>query len=59
MLTFQELKERMGDRLDPDELVEILGVTSTELIEAFEYKIEEQLDKFMNDYGDPEESDET
>ena len=56
MMTFSELKERMSDRLNPDELVEILDISSEELVEAFQYKIEERLDYFLGEFDNEEES---
>lgn len=33
------LKERIAERYDPDYLVDVLGITSEELVEAFEEKV--------------------
>ena len=48
MLTLDELKERLCAEYDEVSLIEILGVTSEELVEAFEDKIKaryEELEK--------------
>ncbi len=57
MLTFKELKERMSERLNPDDLIEILEISSEELVEAFQDKIQERLDHFLGEFD--EESEET
>ena len=54
MLTFPELKQRMAERLNPDEILEILDISSEELIEAFDYKIEERREYYEGEYGDEE-----
>ena len=59
MLTLVELKQRMADRLNPDELVEILNISSEELVDAFADKIEERLDHFLTEFDDDENSEET
>ena len=43
-LTLEELKERLAG-LDEVTLMEILDIHSDELVEAFEDKIEENIDK--------------
>ena len=44
-LTLVELKERLHQQLDPDVIVDLLQITSEELVEAFSDKIEEIHDK--------------
>lgn len=41
-LSLQELRERVGDRYDPDYLVDVLGITSDDLLEAFPMKLLEK-----------------
>lgn len=51
-LTLEELKERLVG-LDEISLMEILDIHSDELVEAFEDKIEENIDKLkrmLNDF---------
>lgn len=51
-LTLDELKERLAS-LDEVTLMELLNIHSDELVEAFEYKIEEEQDKLkrvLNDF---------
>lgn len=40
MYTLEELKELLKERVDPDLLVDELGLTTEELVERFEDKIE-------------------
>lgn len=56
MLTLSELKQRMSERLNPDEILEILNISSEDLIEAFDYKIEERREYYEGEYGDNEET---
>lgn len=56
-LTLQELKERLK-RLDELSLLELLDVTSEELVEMFVDRIEDNFDRLLNevDYdGEDEE----
>lgn len=39
MLSISELKEQLLKYYDPDELVDVLGITSEELLDAFEDKV--------------------
>jgi hypothetical protein len=51
-LTLDELKERLSN-LDEITLLEVLDIHSDELIEAFEDRIEENIDKLkrmLNDF---------
>lgn len=47
-LTLEELKERIVDNIDPDLLVEILNVPTTQLVDRLEDLIEENRDKFAD-----------
>jgi hypothetical protein len=42
MITFYELKDKLLQTKDPDELVELLDISSEELLDKFEDKIEER-----------------
>lgn len=42
------LKERIAEAYDADELVDLLDISSEELLEAFEEKLEEKRDLFHN-----------
>ena len=54
MLTFEEIKEKLK-QYDPSLLLEILDISSDELVERFEDKIEEREDYFSKDLEDEEE----
>ena len=57
-LTLQELKERLK-RLDELSLLELLDVTSEELVEMFVDRIDDNFDRLMNEVDyDGEEEDE-
>tara|TARA_B100001964_G_scaffold108532_1_gene121255 strand:- start:884 stop:1084 length:201 start_codon:yes stop_codon:yes gene_type:complete len=45
-LTIEELIEIVGERYDPDLLIEVLQITSEEILERFKDKVEENYDKF-------------
>lgn len=45
-LTREEIKERVVQEYDPDLLVEVLEITSEELLEFFMDRVIERLDKF-------------
>ena len=54
-MTLEEIKQRIVENYDPDLLVEILEITSEEILEAFDDKLEEKLYKFegeLEDEGD-------
>lgn len=58
-LTLQELKERLK-RLDELSLLELLDVTSEEIVEMFVDRIEDNFDRLMSevDYDGEEEDNE-
>ena len=58
-LTLQELQERLK-RLDELSLLELLNITSEEIVEMFIDRIENNYDQLMDevDYDGEEESDE-
>ena len=49
-VTFQELKQRLIEQVDPDLLVELLEISSEELIETFSDKIEDRFDNLLEQY---------
>lgn len=51
-VTIRELQERLSERRDPDEIVELLNVSSEELVEAFPDKIEEHYDELVSELFD-------
>jgi hypothetical protein len=46
MLTLTELKERVIQEYDPDLLLEVLEITTEELLERFEDKFIENIESF-------------
>ena len=57
-VTFQDLKQRLIEQADPDVLVELLEISSEELANAFEDKIEDRLEKLIGDYFSQKEIEE-
>jgi hypothetical protein len=59
-ITIREIQERAAERLDPDELVELLDISSEELVEAFPDKIEEHYEQLVqelfDEFGQDEET---
>jgi hypothetical protein len=45
-MLLEELKSKLAQQLDEVTLLELLGVTSEELVEAFSDKIEENMTKY-------------
>ena len=45
-LTMEEIKERLLQRYDPEDLVEALDLSSTELLDRFEDKLINRLESF-------------
>jgi hypothetical protein len=52
-----ELKELIKERLNPEELVDTLGLTTEELVEELWNTIYEQRDRFAYLYSEAEELD--
>ena len=46
-----ELKEALIDRVEAWDLVEFLGLSASEIVEAFEDKIVEHLEDVLEEYG--------
>ena len=55
-LTLEEIKERLLKTYDPDDLLEALEITSEELLDRFEDKLNNRLDIFEEELE--EENDE-
>jgi adenylate kinase family enzyme len=51
-LTMEEIKERLLQRYDPEDLVEALDLSSTELLDRFEDKLINRLDVFEEELQD-------
>ena len=54
-LTMDEIKERILRAYDPDDLVEALEITADELMDRFEDKLINRLDRFEEELEDEEE----
>jgi|TARA_R100001530_G_scaffold4769_2_gene6257 hypothetical protein len=48
MLTLDELLEKIADTYDPDLIVDVLEITSEELLACFDYKVEQNRFKFKD-----------
>ena len=57
-LTLEELKERLADRLDEITLLELLIITSYDLVERFSDLVEDNYDKLQKEINDDYETDE-
>jgi hypothetical protein len=51
-LTMEEIKERLLQRYDPEDLVEALDLSSTELLDRFEDKLINRLESFEEELQD-------
>ena len=49
MLSLKELKEKIIEQIDEVDLIDLLGLTTKELVDAFEDLIEEQSDKIIKE----------
>jgi hypothetical protein len=59
VLTLQELKEKIVEQIDEVDFLDILGLTTKDLVEAFEDEIEEQFPKFLKELDLPEENEDS
>lgn len=46
MLTWEELKQILVQEYDPDELVELMCLSSEQIVDAFEYELKKNMRKF-------------
>ena len=51
-LSMDEIKERLLQRYDPEDLVEALDLSSTELLDRFEDKLINRLESFEEELQD-------
>ena len=54
MLTLDELMKKGSSLLDPDEIVELLGLSSEDLVEAFHEEIAEEYERIVTELGEYE-----
>jgi hypothetical protein len=52
MLTLEELKQKLAERLDEITLLELLGINSYDIVERFEDFIENNYDRLMKEIED-------
>lgn len=50
MFTIEELKEKIVETYDPDLLIEVLKLTTEELVELVQDRIEEMADFFEEEF---------
>lgn len=53
-LTIEELKDRIAAQVDPDDIVELLDISSEELLERFTDKVEEKYNGLCKEFTDEE-----
>ena len=51
-LTMDEIREKILDRYDPDDLIDFLELTSEELLDRFEDKLINRLEQFEEELQD-------
>jgi hypothetical protein len=51
-LTLEELKEKLAEQIDEITLLDILGITSYDLVERFEDLIEDKFEKLEKEVDD-------
>ena len=49
-MTLDELKEQMEEWLDEDLICELLGITTVDLVDAFEDRIIKDFDRLLEDF---------
>jgi hemerythrin-like domain-containing protein len=54
-ITLVEIFEKLKQRYDPDELVELLEISSEELVDRFEDKIEDRYYEVLEELEEEEE----
>lgn len=52
MRTLEEIKEYLIDNYDPDYLIELLDISSKEIVENFVDKIEENYEQIVSEIPD-------
>ena len=50
MITLYELKDKLLQTKDPDELVELLDISSEELLDRFEDKLDERRSRLCKEF---------
>ena len=55
MLTLEEIKEKILQFYDPDDLIESLHITAEEILDRFDDKLVKRLDEFLEEFEEDEE----
>lgn len=56
MITFDELLQYIAGNYDEVTIMEVLEITSEDLVERFDDKVRLNMDKFMEDYNEYRQS---
>jgi hypothetical protein len=51
MLTLEELMARMLGRLDPDDIIFLLDISSEDLLDKFDYKVQERYEEIHDEFA--------
>ena len=49
MITLEELKEKIIEQIDEVDIIDLLGLTTEDIVNAFEHKVEELEDKIIKE----------
>ena len=49
MITLEELKEKIIEQIDEVDIIDLLGLTTEDIVNAFEHKVEELEDKIIRE----------
>jgi hypothetical protein len=49
MITLEELKEKIIEQIDEIDIIDLLGLTTEDIVNAFEHKVEELEDKIIKE----------
>jgi hypothetical protein len=50
MLTLEELLSRLLTEMDPDDILTLLGITTEDLLDKFDYLIEERYEELNDEF---------
>jgi len=45
-INLEEMKQRIADRCDPEEVCDVLGLSTLEILNAFEDRLQEKIDEW-------------
>ena len=58
MLTLEELKEKIVEQVDEVDIIDLLGLTTKDLVDAFDNVIEEKIKIILKELDLPDELEE-